>query len=156
MKKILIIAIVLIGLQGIAQEQGKEGKRQHQKHHQKMDLTADQMATLKTKKMTLALDLTASQQSEIQALNLEKATKRKAMMAERKANKDNEKSKKLTSDERYNKEIARLDMQIAEKAKMQKILNKEQFEKFEKMQKHMKKQGRHHKDNKGKGEHRNG
>ncbi|MBU2951898.1 hypothetical protein KO493_14455 [Tamlana agarivorans] len=155
MKKILIIAIALIGLQGIAQEKGKEGKRQHNKHHQKMDLTAEQMATLKTKKMTLALDLTASQQSQIQALNLEKSTKRKAMMAERKANKNNEKPKKLTSEERYDKLLARLDSQIAEKAKMQKILNKDQFEKFEKMKKNIKKQGKRQMQNKRKGEHRN-
>lgn len=156
MKKIILIAIALIGLQGLAQEQGKEGKRHHHRIHKKMDLTAEQMATLQTKKMTLALDLNASQQSEIQALNLEKATKRKAMMAERQANKDKEEPKKLTSEERYNKQIAMLDARIAEKAKMQKILNKEQFEKFEKMQKHMKKQGRNKKGDKHRGQQRNG
>ncbi|KAB1068861.1 hypothetical protein F6U93_05500 [Tamlana haliotis] len=155
MKKIILIAIALIGLQGVAQENRKEGKRNHDRHEQKMDLTPEQIATLKTKKMTLALDLTASQQSEIQAINLEKANKRKAKMEERKANKDKEKPK-MTSEARYNMQIAMLDAQIAEKAKFRNILNEDQYKKFEKMQMKMKKRGKQHKQDKNKGKHRNG
>ncbi|WP_067151122.1 Spy/CpxP family protein refolding chaperone [Pseudotamlana agarivorans] len=156
MKKIILIAIALIGLQGIAQEQGREGRKHQKGDHSKMDLTAEQMATLQTKRMTLALDLNASQQTDIQALNLEKATKRKAMKAERQANKDKEAPKKLTSEERYNKQIAMLDARIAEKAKLQKILNKEQFEKFEKMMKHKQRAGKKGKHGDRKGKYQNG
>ncbi|OBQ52189.1 hypothetical protein JJL45_15470 [Tamlana sp. s12] len=156
MKKIILIAIALIGLQGIAQEQGREGRKHHRGEHAKMDLTAEQMATLQTKRMTLALDLNAAQQTDIQALNLERATKRKAMMAERQANKDKEAPKKLTSEERYNKQIAMLDAKIAEKAKLQKILNKEQFENFEKMMKHKQRVAKKGKHGDRKGKHQNG
>ncbi|AUS04300.1 hypothetical protein C1A40_01895 [Tamlana carrageenivorans] len=155
MKKIILIAIALIGLQGFAQEQGREGRKHHRGDHAQMDLTAEQMATLQTKRMTLALDLNASQQEDIQALNLEKATKRKAMMAERQANKDKGAPKKLTSEERYNKQIAMLDAKIAEKAKLQKILSKEQFEKFENMKKQKQRANRKHKNGDRKGKYQN-
>ena len=38
----------------------------------KMDMTAEQMATLQTKHMTLALDLTEDQLNQIYKINLEK------------------------------------------------------------------------------------
>ncbi|WP_194765943.1 hypothetical protein [Tamlana sp. I1] len=154
MKKIILIAIAFIGLQGIAQEHKSERRNHNQKHHQKMDLTAEQMATLQTKKMTLALDLSNAQQVDIYKFNLENATKRKTIMAEHKAKKESGKAEKPSQEERYNRAVAKLDYQIASKAKMKTILKKDQFEKWEKMQKKRERKSDHHRKDR-KGERRN-
>ena len=139
MKKILMIAVFMVGLTAMAQKEQERGNRGMK------DLTAEQMATLQTKKMTLALDLTDAQQSKIQALNLENATMRKAKMEERKAQKEDGETKKPTSEERYALQNARLDQQIAQKAEMKNILSNEQYAKWEKM--------KHRGGKKGKGKH---
>jgi hypothetical protein len=137
MKKIILIAIAFVGLQVVAQGQKNQGNKNRGNHQKMMNLSAEEMATLQTKKMTLMLDLDASQQNEIKKINLENATKRKAMMAERKAKKESGEAQKPTQEQRYAMANAKLDHMIAAKAKMKKILNKEQFEKWEKAQKRM-------------------
>ena len=113
-------------------------------------MSAEQMATLQTKKMTLDLDLTEVQQNKVKALNLENAKKRKAKMEERKAQKDTSERPKLTSDEQYAMKAERLDAAIVHKAELKKILSNEQFEKWEM---HHKKRGEHRK---GKRQHSKG
>ncbi|WOD44106.1 hypothetical protein [Hwangdonia lutea] len=133
MKKIAIIAVALLALQATAQEQ----KRKHsnkEKGKKMMMLSAEEIATLQTKKMTLHLDLNASQQAKIQEINLENATKRKAIMEARKAKKESGNTEKPTKEERYAMMNAKLDHQIAMKAKMKDILNNEQYAKWEKAQ----------------------
>lgn len=151
MKKIILIAIAFIGLQAMAQGQKKQDNNKRGNHQKMMNLSAEQMATLQTKKMTLALDLNTSQQNDIKQINLENATKRKAMMAERKAKKESGEGKKPSDDERYAMANAKLDHMIATKAKMKKILNKEQFEKWEKAQKRMAKNRNNNKKGSKKG-----
>lgn len=133
---------MLVAATTMAQEK-KEG------HHRgrMSDMTPEQIAILQTKKMTLALDLSETQQSQIQKLNLENAKSRKAKMEERKAAKEDGKRKKPTSEERYVMANARLDAQLAQKEEMKKILSEEQMAKWEKMH-HGK---RKHKGRKGKG-----
>ena len=126
----------------------QKGERGHRGDFKNM--SAEQMATLQTKKMTLDLDLTEAQQSKIQALNLENAKKRKAKMEARKDQESNGEKRTLTSEERYAMKNERLDAAIAHKAELKKILTDEQFEKWET---HRKKRGRHHK---GKGKHSKG
>lgn len=126
MKKILIVALAFTAMQVTAQVQKKE--------HKMMSFSAEEMATLQTKKMTLYLDLNKSQQAKIYDINLENATKRKAMMETRKAKKESGNSEKPTKEERFKMMNAKLDYQIAMKAKMKDILNDEQFAKWEKAQ----------------------
>jgi len=90
------------------------------------NLSAEEIANLKTKKMTLHLDLDESQQKEIYDINLANATKRKAHMESRKAKKESGKAQKPTKEERLKMANAKLDYQIAMKAKMKEILNEEQ------------------------------
>ncbi|WP_396601966.1 hypothetical protein [Algibacter sp. R77976] len=131
MKRILIIALALVSLQAIAQE--KKGKQNKGNRGQEMmNLPAEDIATIQTKKMTLFLDLNKSQQEKIQKINLENATKRKEMMAERKAKKESGEAKKPTPEQRLEMENARLDHKIAMKAKMKDILNEDQYVKWEK------------------------
>lgn len=133
MKKLVIIALAFFALQVTAQDQRK---RHHNKERgqKMMNLSAEEMATLQTKKMTLHLDLNESQQAKIHKLNLENATKRKAIMEARKAKKENGDSEKPSKEERLKMMNDRLDYQIAMKAKMKDILNDEQYAKWEKAQ----------------------
>lgn len=134
MKKIVVLAMLLTGATVIAQE----GRKNHHRGAMK-DLTPEQIATLHTKKMTLALDLSETQQKQVQVLNLENAKLRKAKMEERKAKKESRESKKPTSEERYTLQLKRLDNQIAHKAEMKAILSPQQYEKWEKLHFHKRK-----------------
>ena len=130
--------MLAVGLSGTAQKDGN-GRDRGMK-----DLTPEQIATLQTKRMTLALDLTESQQSEIQALNLENAKTRKAKMEARRSSAEKvegEKKARPTSEELYAMQNERLDHQIAQRERMKKILSEEQFKKWEKMGRH---KGKHY------------
>ena len=129
MKKLIVLMVLMAGITAMAQKPERErGDRGDMR-----DMTPEQIATLQTKQMTLALDLTDAQQKEIQSINLENAVKRSEKMNEMKARKESGEAKKLTSEERYAMKTAMLDHQIAQKEKMKKILNKEQYMKWEKM-----------------------
>ncbi len=140
MKKVLILAIALIGFGALAQEK-KTTKRS--------ELSNEQHATLQTKRMTLALDLNTDQQAKVKALLLEQSKLRKAQMEERKAIKESGEATKPSSEERYAMQNKKLDQQIAHKAEMKKILSAEQYERWEKMAKRKGKK-------RGKGKRRNG
>ena len=131
MKKLILIALALLAIQVGAQEPKRDG---HKKGQAMKNLSADEIATLKTKKMTLHLDLNESQQKEIYDINLANATTRKAHMESRKAKKESGDTQKPTKEERLKMANARLDHQIAMKAKMKTILNAEQYAKWEKAQ----------------------
>ncbi len=155
MKKILIIAVALLALQVTAQEQQRERSNKQGKSLKMMDLSAEDAAALQTKKMTLHLDLNKSQQAEIKKINLENATKRKAMMAERKARKESGEIQKPTQEQRLEMVNTKLDRKIAMKAKMKNILDKEQYTKWEKAQMQNTKNGKNKKKGLKKGTHKN-
>lgn len=138
MKNIIFALAVLLTLNMTAQEsedhhQDERRKEMRHKRAQKhlKDLTPEQIATLRTKKLTLALDLSASQQRSVLELYTKVAKTRKEKMEARKANKD--KNKKLTSEEKYAMMNAKLDAQIAHKKSMKEILSASQYEKWEKI-----------------------
>lgn len=155
MKKILIIAVALLALQVTAQEQQRERSNKQGRSLKMMDLSAEDAAALQTKKMTLHLDLNESQQAEIKKINLENATKRKAMMAERKARKESGETQKPTQEQRLEMVNTKLDRKIAMKAKMKTILNEEQYAKWEKAQMQNTKNGKNKKKGLKKGMHKN-
>lgn len=142
MKKLILVAVALFALQVSAQDEKKEKHNRGERGEKMMNISAEEMATLQTKKMTLALDLNESQQAKIQKMNLENATKRKEMMAKRKAKKESGDAKKPTDKERLAMANTRLDHKIAEKAKMKDILNDEQYAKWEKHQSRSEKKGK--------------
>lgn len=143
MKKLILIALAFVTLQATAQEQKRDHKkRDHKKESAFKTFTAEEVATIQTKKMTLLLDLDASQQREIQKINLEKATARKAHIEARKAKKENSTNEKPSKEDRVSKINKMLDAKIANKAKMKQLLNAKQYAKWEKAQSKMDK---HHK-----------
>jgi len=125
MKKVILLVALMVGFTAMAQK----GERGHKGDFKNM--SAEQMAALQTKKMTLDLDLTEAQQKKIQALNLENAKKHKAKMEERKALKEADVRPVRTSDEHYAIRAERLDAAIAHKSELKKILSNEQFEQWE-------------------------
>lgn len=134
MKKVLVTTVILIGMMGFSQ------RGQHFDSDQRgmKDMTPEQVATLKTKRMTLALDLSSAQQKEIQKLNFENAREREALMLERRAKKEKAEESKPSADERFDFQNERLDRMIAHKGKMKEILSEEQFQKWERLNHHRK------------------
>ncbi|GAB1858112.1 hypothetical protein MHTCC0001_29490 [Flavobacteriaceae bacterium MHTCC 0001] len=126
MKKIAVIVMAILAVQMVSAQQKNKGKWGK-------DLTAEEVANLKTKKMTLALDLTETQQNKVYNLNLENAKLRKAHMEERKAKKESGEANKPSKEERLAMMNKMLDHKIAIKAEMKDILNDEQYAKWEKM-----------------------
>lgn len=125
MKKLALVIVLFSGV--VLTAQRHEGKRDG-----KQNLNPEQMATIQTKKMTLALDLNSSQQKEVKSVLLSNAELRKQKMEERKAQK--EEGSRPTKEERFAMQNERLDHMIAQKAEMKKILTATQFEKWENMQ----------------------
>ncbi|MFN7100657.1 MAG: hypothetical protein ACK4M4_09810 [Flavobacterium sp.] len=124
MKKVMILAILLVGISSIAQTKRENGKRQ-----QLEQMTPEQKQELQLKKLTLDLDLSNAQQKEVQVVLSEQHKKREMAMAQRKANQAE--AKKPTADERFAMKNKMLDEQIELKSRMKKILSNEQFNKWE-------------------------
>ena len=124
MKKLIGIAMIvmLISINMNAQRTNKQQRKGS-------DFTAEQMATLRVKKMTLELDLNSTQQKEIYAIEKTNAEDRTKNRAEMKANK--EQDVKLSSDQKFEMQKNRLDKMILHKTAMKTILSKDQFTKWE-------------------------
>jgi len=123
MKKLIVLALLLVGTTIIAQERN----RKHQGNEMEQ-FTPQQKSQLMLKKMTLELDLNDSQQKEMSAIISDNVAKKEAHKGEMKAMK--EKGVKPTNDERFAMHMKMLDEQIAAKKSMQKILNAKQFDKW--------------------------
>lgn len=137
MKKLIIVALLVVGMTSFAQQGNKTDKRQGRAEMEKF--TPEQRNELMLKKMTLELDLSAKQQAQMKSIIAEKSAKRESMMKARKENKE-----KPSRDERFAMKSKMMDEQIAMKAKMKNILSAEQFEKWDSMKaKHHKKRGMH-------------
>jgi len=139
MKKVLMICLMVTGIAVYAQPhgQGERGPR-HEKAELMKQLSPQQRAELKTKKMVLDLNLTAAQEEQIQKLNLELATQKEANKPDR------NKKEKPSATEMFERTSDLLDQKIATKRRLQGILTKEQFEKFERSQHRKKREHRHH------------
>ena len=144
MKKALIALVLLVGMTSLAQE-----KKVRSEMAQMEQMTPEQKNQLHLKKMTLDLDLTATQQKEMSKIIAEQGTKKEARLTERKANKDTTKIQ-LTADEKFAKKSRMLDEQIVMKERMKKVLSADQFKKWEDM-----KDQRNHRMNKKMAYHKN-
>ncbi|WP_136465799.1 hypothetical protein [Flagellimonas onchidii] len=127
MKQLAVVLVLMTTMNVVAQKPTKT------RQGQKMDMTAEQLATLKTKKMALVLDLTTSQQAKVMDINLEEAEYRKARYEEIKTKKESGEWKRPTSDERFEFENARLDRQIAHQQRMKEVLTKDQYQTWKKI-----------------------
>ena len=125
MKQFFFISAIIMSTLSFAQPP-QRGDRTPQKTNKMANLSAENRATLMSKKMTLKLDLSKEQQAKVYQLFLEKTQKRK----DPKLTKQETKPTKEMSFETLNK---RLDQKIAFKAEMKSILTKEQYARWSKM-----------------------
>lgn len=109
-----------------------------QKRKHRPQFSVEQKTELTLKKMTLDLDLSNRQQRKIRPLLTEKYSHREAIRKQRKL--EPKTQKQFTSEERYQKALARLDKRIAFKNSMKNILNETQYRRFEKSVGHKKRQ----------------
>ena len=130
MKKLVLIVIALAAMQVTAQEH-KKGEKQ-ERYQRFKNFTPKQIAELKTKKMTLHLDLTEAQQREIKKIQLANAKKRISKREKFKMKKEKDIGEKTSKESRFKMMNERLDKQISNKKEMKRILSKEQFKKWEK------------------------
>lgn len=129
LKSLLAVALVTSAI-GHAQRSPQSG---HRAAYLK-ELSIEQVATLKTKKMTLALDLSAKQQTQVMDFNLEEAAFRKARMNKLHEKKEAGELKRPSAEERFAMENAKLDRMIAQQDALKKILSDEQFQQWKKIQ----------------------
>jgi Spy/CpxP family protein refolding chaperone len=120
MKNILVIAALLIAGTIAAQTGNNEGK------DQRPNRSPEQVATLKSKKLTLALDLTDQQQKAVYELALQEAESVKERPTR-------EAAKNMSADQKMELQSQRLDKRIAAKREMNNILTPEQYAKWEVM-----------------------
>ena len=138
MKKVIITAVLLVvGMTVFAQRGGHHG----QKRAMAKDLSIEQLATLRTKKMTLALDLTEKQQQQVMQLNVENVKFKRTKMEERRGEKK-DRDEKPTAEERIAIENQKLDRQIAQQEKMKKKLDDDQYQLWKRLRMHQHAQGK--------------
>jgi hypothetical protein len=132
MKKLLVIALALFTLTGVAQEKRKHRADRKDGSELRKQMTPSEIADLKAKKLTLTLDLTDAQQKKVHTIVLNQAKENETLRKERKAA-DVEKKEKPSKEEFVKMQNHRLDQQIEMKREMKTILTAEQYAKFEKM-----------------------
>lgn len=131
MKKVLIIIALLAGFTSVAQW----GERHSQERMSLKDLTPEQRATLSSKRLAMALDLSDAQQRQVKELHLQRTMERNSRMEE--GRKTGEASRTMASpDERFERLNARLDQQLAYRASLKKILTEAQYTTWDEMRKH--------------------
>ncbi len=131
MKKLLVVALALFTLNGVAQEKKEKSSERHDKMELRKEMSPKDIADLKAKKMTLRLDLTDAQEKKVHQLILNQAEANQSL---RKANKpEGETKEKPSKEDRLKMQNHKLDQMIAFKREMKTILNAEQYAKFEKM-----------------------
>ncbi|OUS11404.1 hypothetical protein A9Q93_11210 [Nonlabens dokdonensis] len=114
MKKLMIlVAILTVGFAN-----AQRGMR---------DSSPEQIASIKSKKMTLALDLNTQQQSQVESILLKEAKERAANRLTK------EERAELTKEQKVAKMEKMLEKRIETKRQMKSILNADQYAKFEKM-----------------------
>ena len=130
MKNLVVIAIAFLTLSATAQDRRQERKGNDHRKEIMKDLTPEEVANLKTKKLRLKLDLTDIQQKKVESILLEQAVERQN---KRKAHQNKKEKDKPSKEEFLKMQNARLDSKIEMKQKMKDILTEEQYAKFEKM-----------------------
>jgi protein CpxP len=127
MKKLAVLALLVVGLSTYAQQERKQGRPN--RDIEKM--TPEQRSELRLKRVTENLGLTEKQQKEIAPILAEQQQKREKALADFKANK--EKGTKPTAEEREARAKQRVDDQKALRDKLQNILSPEQMSKWDAM-----------------------
>ncbi|MDN3596358.1 hypothetical protein [Zunongwangia endophytica] len=122
MKKLCFLMMMLVSISSFAQQ--KESRRKQMKERAAMNMTAEEKAILKSKRLTLDLDLTEHQQKEFQKLYVNHAEEKHELKEDRKEAAKNSNLREQS----FEQMNARLDREIAFQQAMLEILSKEQYE----------------------------
>ena len=132
--KNVLFAIACLACLSLTYAQPRTGEKKMKAQREMMsELEPEERATLKTKKMTLALDLSSRQQKGVQALNEEEELWREQMKQGRRAEKEGSEARP-SKEERYVRQNQILDQQIAYQQKLREILDEEQYQQWKKLQ----------------------
>ena len=123
MKNLIIVLLLMLSVSAFAQDKKKERKPDHKTD--RVEMTADEMTTLRTKRMALQLDLTQAQQASLKSLFIAQATQRKALNAQ---NREMRKDTAAMRNNRFAMKNSRLDHQKEMQEKIRAILTPEQYE----------------------------
>ncbi|TRX40039.1 Spy/CpxP family protein refolding chaperone [Flavobacterium restrictum] len=123
MKKVLIAALLLVGLNSFAQERNDKPNRDEMEK-----LTPEQRNEKRLKKLTADLDLNTKQQEQVSKIITQQGLKREAMKAKREDFKANQ--EKPSPEERADFKKQMMDEKTAMDAQMKAILTPEQFAKW--------------------------
>ena len=121
MKKVLLLFMTLSTF--VLSAQNIDSKQRGNWSKTKTEYTPEQRAELRSKQMTLDLDLNNSQQVKVRELFLKTGQS---------SSKIGIKRSEMTSDEKFEFQNAMLDQRIEMKKGLKEILNEDQFQKWEK------------------------
>lgn len=127
MKKLIIAALLVVGMTTFAQD-----KKERPKRAQMEKMTPEQRQEKQLQRMTTELGLNAKQQEQMKQLLAEQATKREAMMEKREASREEMKKQREASRDKMEKQRETMEN------KMKAILTPEQLAKWKSNQEKMK------------------
>jgi len=128
MKKLIVLALLVVGITAYAQEENVASRRAE---FEKM--TPQQKTEMALKRLTSELGLNEKQQKEIGKIMGERNALRAKNMAERKVMKET--GAKPTPEERMAKKTRREDEEKEFQSKMEKVLTTDQIKKWDNMKK---------------------
>ncbi|MFH7004298.1 hypothetical protein [Flavobacterium bizetiae] len=135
MKKLLIAALLFVGIASFAQEADQKPTREPRER-----LTPEQRNEKQLKKITSELNLDANQQAQVKQLLADRSAKAEQLREARQAKKDNNVKPTAAEREALKKQI--MDEKEANDAKMKAILNGDQYKKWTSIQEEKREQAK--------------
>ncbi|MDR5591980.1 hypothetical protein [Christiangramia sp. SM2212] len=118
MKKLITVVFLFLGISVFAQERGAA----------RAEISQDEMATLRAKRLVMQLDLNTDQEEKLKKLFAKRIEANKELKEEIQKNKDADRAEKAE----MRKE--RMEMNEEQKAELREILTEEQYIKWEQLQ----------------------
>lgn len=118
MKKLITVAFLFIGITVLAQDRGSA----------RAEMSQDEMATLRAKRLVMQLDLNAEQEEKLKKLFA------KRIEANKELKEEIDKNKQADREEKAELRKERLEMNEEQKEELREILTEEQYLKWEQLQ----------------------
>ncbi len=125
MKNLLLLCFLALSLQVGAQSDADANIKRGAQNERMDNLSPDQRAELKAKKLALHLDLSDAQHKEVLQLSKKWEQNQEAMRKEMQSGKE------ITKDQRFEHKSKMLDQEIEMKKQLKSILTEAQYAKFE-------------------------
>lgn len=140
MKKLFVVALLVVSLTTFAQEKEKKGDRKN--------MSPEERTEMRVEKMTKELDLNETQQKQVKELLASQKENREEFIEKRKEIKET--AEKATKEQRAEMKAKMEENKEAIKSKMKTILTDEQYKKWESNMEEKKEKMTERKERKGK------